>query len=177
MPNAVLVVDMIRGFCEEGYPLFAGVAARRIIPRVRELLEEEIAKGSKVIFICDNHEPDDREFEVFPQHCIKGTEEAEIIPELSDIEGVTVPKQRYSGFFDTDLEQILAELVPEKIVVCGVCTDICVMHTVADARNRDYQVSLPSDCVATFSEEGQRFALDHIENILGAQVLPAKSTC
>ena len=40
MPNAVLVVDMVRGFCEEGGNLYTGESAREIIPVVRELIEQ-----------------------------------------------------------------------------------------------------------------------------------------
>ena len=176
MPNVVLVVDMVRGFCEEGNNMYAGESARSIIPNVQRLLEKELEAGAKIIFICDNHEPDDLEFKMFPKHCIKGTSEAEIIPELAGFDGDVVPKQRYSGFFNTDLERRLRELAPEKVVVCGVCTDICVMHTVADARNRDYTVEVPADCVATFSEEAHGFALDHIERILGAKVVQPQTT-
>ena len=171
MPNVVLVVDMVRGFCEEGNNLYTGQSARRIIPNVRRLLERESKAGSKLIFICDNHEPDDLEFQMFPIHCVKGTNETEIIPELAGIQGDVVTKQRYSGFFNTNLEQRIAELAPDKITVVGVCTDICVMHTVADARNRDYAVEVPADCVATHTEETQRFALEHIERILGAKIV------
>lgn len=83
MATAVLVIDMLRGFLEEGYPLYCGELARRTIPNVQRLLEQESSKGSKVFFICDNHTPDDPEFEMFPPHCIAGTEEAEVIPELA----------------------------------------------------------------------------------------------
>ena len=34
MANAVLVVDMVRGFCEEGGNLYTGESARKIIPVV-----------------------------------------------------------------------------------------------------------------------------------------------
>ncbi|MFQ5934339.1 MAG: cysteine hydrolase family protein [Dehalococcoidia bacterium] len=175
MAKAVLVVDMVRGFCEEGNPLYTGESARRIIPTLRRLLEGEAEAGSKIIFICDNHEPDDLEFQMFPKHCVVGTRETEIVPELADIEGEVIPKQRYSGFFNTDLADRLERLAPDKIIVCGVCTDICVMHTVADARNRDYPVEVPADCVATHTEETQRFALDHIQRILGAKVIQTET--
>ena len=62
MPNAVIVADVVRGFLEEGYPLFCGEAARRIIPNIQRLLEQEIARSSKVFYICDHHAPDDQEF-------------------------------------------------------------------------------------------------------------------
>ncbi len=153
---------------EEGYPLYCGDRARRIISRISGLLERELEKGSKAFFLCDSHDPDDLEFRMFPPHCVTGTEEAEIIPELRGYQGEVIPKTRFSCFHNTTLADRLVELKPEKLTVCGVCTDICVMHTVCDARNRDYEVAVPIDCVASFNEDGHRFALDHMEKVLGA---------
>jgi nicotinamidase/pyrazinamidase len=161
---------MLRGFLEKGYPLYCGAETRRIIPNVQSLLERELAQGAKAFFICDHHAPDDNEFKMFPPHCVEGTAEAEVIPELARYEGEIIPKRRYSAFFDTPLEKKLRELEPEKLIVCGVCTDICVLHTVADARNRDYEVEVPVDCVASFDEKAHRFALEHMEKILGAEL-------
>jgi nicotinate phosphoribosyltransferase len=170
MATVVLVVDMLKGFLELGYPLYCGAKARRIIPNVQSLLEHELAKGSKVFFLCDHHLPDDVEFRMFPPHCIEGTTEAEVIPELSQYQGEIIPKKRYSGFLGTPLEVKLKELNPEKIIVCGVCTNICVMYTVAHARNRDYEVEVPIDCVASFDEKAHHFALEQIGNVLGAKL-------
>ncbi len=173
MARAILVVDMIKGFLEEGYPLYCGARARDIIPHVQRLLQEEMAQGSQIFYLCDHHAPDDAEFLVFPPHCVEGTPEAELIHELELYPGELIPKRRFSGFFKTPLEEKLAELGPERLVICGVCTDICVLHTVADARNRDYQVEIPVGCVASFDERAHRFALEHMEKTLGARVLPA----
>ena len=173
MADAVIVVDMLRSFMEPGHPLYAGDKARGIIPSVLKLLERELARGSKIFYVCDNHEPDDAEFEMFPPHCIAGTPEAELIPELAKYPGEIVPKKRYSGFFNTGLEARLQELKPDKLIVCGVLTDICVLHTVADARNRDYPVEVPADGVASPDEKAHRFALEHIEKVLGAKLTRA----
>ena len=170
MTNAVLVIDMLRGFLEEGCPLYCGDSARQMIPRVRALLEKELARGSSLFFLCDRHAPDDLEFRMFPPHCIEGTPEAEVIPELAGFQGEVIPKTRYSAFFNTPLEQRLAALKPDRLIACGVCTDICVCHTVADARNRDYEVEVPVDCVASFDEEAHRLALTHMEKVLGARL-------
>ena len=143
MANALLVTDMVVGFLEDGHNLYCGDEARGIIPNVQALIARERAAGSAVFFICDNHDPDDLEFQMFPVHCVRGTDEPKVIAELDVREGEYVPKKRYSGFFGTDLEARLAELKPEKVIVCGVCTDICVLHTTADARNRDYPVEVP----------------------------------
>jgi nicotinate phosphoribosyltransferase len=170
MAKAVLVVDMLRCFLEPGHPLYIGDRARRIIPKVKSRLERELSQGSKVFFLCDRHDPDDLEFRMFPPHCIEGTPEAEVIPELAEYAREVIPKKRYSSFFKTPLGERLSELKPEGLVVLGVLTDICVLHTVADARNRDYEVEVPLDCVASSDERTHRFALEHMEKVLGAKL-------
>ena len=173
MPDAVLVVDMVKGFLEPGHNLYCGDGARDIIPNVRSLLERERANGSHILFLSDHHDPDDLEFQMFPVHCVKGTEEPNVIPELAEFvtDSNVVPKNRYSAFFNTDLEQRLEALRPGKLIVCGVCTDICVLHTAADARNRDYRVEVPVSCVASFDPDAHSFALGHLEKILGAAMV------
>jgi nicotinamidase-related amidase len=82
-----------------------------------------------------------------------------------------IPKNRYSGFFNTPLEAKLAAMNPDKIIICGVCTDICVLHTASDARNRDYPVEVPADCVASFKHDAHEWALSHLKDILGANLV------
>ena len=119
---------------------------------MRRLIDEEKRKGSHIIFLADNHEPDDSEFEMFPPHCVKGTVETEVIPELADLATEVIPKTRYSAFYGTNLDERL-ESCRRRSDSLRRGTDICVLHTVADARNRDYRVEVPADCVATFDEE------------------------
>lgn len=171
MAKAILVIDMVRGFLEEGHPLYCGAKARDVIPNIQRLLEKELKQGAKVFYPCDHHKPDDPEFKLFPPHCIEGTPEAELIPELSQYHGEIIPKRHFSAFYDTSLERKLKELNPEVIVICGVCTDICVMHTVADARNRGYEVEIPVDCVASVNDKAHFFALEHMEKVLGAKLV------
>ncbi|PIU56580.1 MAG: hypothetical protein COS87_01760 [Chloroflexi bacterium CG07_land_8_20_14_0_80_45_17] len=171
MARVVLVSDMLRGFFEEGYPLYCGIGARSIIPNVKKLLERELEQDSKIFYLCDHHSPDDPEFRMFPPHCIEGTAEAEIIPELSPYPGEIIPKRTFSSFYDTLLEKKLEALKPETIVVCGVCTDICVLQAVIDARNRGYEVEIPVDCVASFDNRAHLFALDYMEKVLGAKLI------
>jgi nicotinamidase/pyrazinamidase len=169
MKRVTIVVDMLRGFLEPGHPLYCGDSARRIILTVVELLGRD--REVPVIYLADNHASDDPEFKIFPPHCLRGSDESELIPELAPFPGVLVPKTRYSGFYGTDLDGILGRAAPDLVTVVGVCTDICVMHTVADLRNRDYPVEVPAGCVASFDEEAHRCALRHIEKILGAAIV------
>lgn len=128
MTNAVLVVDMLKGFLEEGCPLYCGKKACDIIPNVKALLQEESKKGSKIFFICDSHAPDDAEFKMFPPHCIQGTKECEVIPELSGFGGEIIPKNRYSAFFGTELESKLKKL-NRKSLLSAVSAPISASST------------------------------------------------
>lgn len=170
--RVVVVTDMLRGFLEPGRPLDVGDAGRAIIPAVRQRLLDERARGATILWIADNHAPDDAEFRMWPAHCIAGTDEAEVVPALADLvePGNVLPKTRYSGFYGTDLDARLAALRPDTVTVLGVCTDICVYHTAADARARDYRVVVPADCVATFDPAAHDFALDHLRRVLGATI-------
>jgi len=171
MARVVIVSDMLRGFLEEGYPLYCGSEARKIIPSIQKLLERELNQGSIIFYACDRHVPDDPEFRMFPAHCIEGTEEAELIPELSQYPGEIIPKRTFSSFYGTVLDKRLDAIRPETIVVCGITTHICVLQAVAEARNRGYEVEVPVDCVASFDRKAHSFALDYMEKVLGARLV------
>jgi nicotinate phosphoribosyltransferase len=171
MARAVIVSDMLHGFLAEGYPLYCGTEARGIIPNVQKLLERELKQGSKIFYLCDHHTPNDPEFEMFPPHCVEGTREAELIPELSQYPGEIIPKRTFSSFYNTSLDKRLMAIKPETIVVCGVTTHICVLQAAIDARNRGYEVEVPVDCVASFDKRAHFFALDYMEKVLGAKLI------
>lgn len=175
-PTAIIVADPVRGFLEEGHPLYCGPGARRIIPSIQRLLDEELPRGAKAFFVRDNHRPDDPEFTMFPPHCIAGTAETEIVPELARYPAEIIPKTRYSAFFDTTLAEKLQAIQPAKLIICGVCTDICVLHTAAEARNCDYEVEVPVDCVASFDIRAHAFALEHMEKVLGVKLTRVVTT-
>ena len=157
--SAVLVIDMLNDFLEpEGaMPLLEG---RRLYEPIRRLLQAARESGSRVIWVCDEHLPGDREFEKRSVHCLRGSWGAEIVAELEpDGEELRIPKTRYSGFFETDLDQRLRELGIDHLILTGVVTNICVRSTAHDAFFRDYQVTVPVACVAATSEREQESTL------------------
>lgn len=82
-----------------------------------------------------------------------------------------VNKNRYSGFYGTDLEKILLENEIDAVEVVGVCTSICVMDTVAGLANRDYPISVPVKGVADFDAEFHEFALKRMAQLYGARII------
>ena len=169
--KALIIVDMLNDFIEEKGSLFCGNEARAIIPFIKERLETFRIRGDLVIYLKDSHDEYDKEFEKFPSHCVAGTWGNEIIPELSPKPGEKViPKKRFSGFFGTDLEDILDTSGVEEVEVVGVCTSICVMDTVGGLANRDYKVTVPVKEVADFDAQFHEFSLKRMKQIYGASV-------
>lgn len=170
--RALVVIDMLRDFIDEEGALFCGPASRAVLPVVMKMVREARAGGEPVLYAMDRHAPDDSEFALFPPHCVAGTTGAEVSPELAPEPGdVLIPKQCYSAFYDTDLDLHLREMGVSELVLVGVCTNICVFFTAADARMRGYAVTVPRDAVASFDAEAHRFALEQMKSVLGVRVV------
>ena len=172
MKRALVVIDMIEDFAHEGGALYCGPSMARVIPVIQGELARARTAGEPVIYLTDNHVPDDAEFKMFPPHAIVGTKGTEIIPELApeDSDDV-IPKRRYSGFFGTDLDITLRERDVDTLRLVGDCTNICVLYTAADARNLGYAVEVVRDGVTAFDEEAHVDALRELEKTLGAKVV------
>lgn len=157
--KALLVIDMLVDFIDEEGALSVGPAGQKIIDYINEKIKDFRQKAYPIVFICDNHEKDDKEFDMFPAHCIAQTKGAQIVDNL-DVkdEDKIIRKRRYSAFFGTDLDLYLREKGVDELFLVGVCTNICVLYTAADARNLAYKVNIYKDGVASFDEKAHEFA-------------------
>lgn len=170
--RALLVIDMVRDFIDPDGALSLGAAGREIVPAVSKRLERARRRGDLVVFICDRHRPDDAEFEMFPPHCIIDTPGADIVSELQpESDEAVVTKRRYSGFYGTELDILLREKSISGVELAGVCTNICVLYTAADARNRGYHVRVAPRAVAGLTEEAHDWALAEMEGTLGCELI------
>jgi nicotinamidase-related amidase len=156
----------------EGGALYCGPSMALIVPVIQRELDRARSSGEPVVYLKDDHLPDDAEFAQFPPHAIAGTKGAEIVSELAPRGGeIVVPKRRYSGFFGTDLDITLRERRVDTLRLVGDCTNICVLYTAADARNLGYAVEVVRDGVTSFDLEAHADALRELEKTLGATIL------
>jgi len=173
MKRALVVIDMIEDFVHEGGALYCGASMSDVVPIIRRELDRARRDGEPVVYLKDDHLPNDAEFAQFPPHAIAGSKGAEIVPELAPAPGeVVIPKRRYSGFFGTDLDITLRERGVDTLRLVGDCTNICVLYTAADARNLGYAVEVVRDGVTSFDAEAHEDALRELERTLGAKILP-----
>ncbi len=172
MKKALLVIDMLNDFVDEKGALYMGETAGEIRKNVAARVEQWRRSVEPLFYIMDRHIPGDAEFNMFPPHCLAGEQGGEIVPEIAPREGdYLVPKRRFSAFFATDLDLSLRELKVEELELVGVCTQICILYTAADARMRGYTVSVREDCVGSFDQEAHHFTLKELENTLGVEVI------
>lgn len=80
---------------------------------------------------------------------VRDTWNTEIVSELEPSPNDTViRKPRFSGFFETELDDHLRSLGAELLIFTGCTTSVCVESTVRDAMFRDYRPVLLEDCTA-----------------------------
>lgn len=168
----LIIIDMLNGFCRKGYPLSLPNSTAGIEKYIASRINIFIKKRGKVIFICDSHSLVDPEIgNPYPPHCMKGTEEAEIIDELKPFANTAtvLTKNTLSIFLNTGLEKILEELKPIEVEISGVCTDICDLFAAYELRIRGYNVFISNQGVLSLDATKQNECLDYIKNRLGAR--------
>jgi ureidoacrylate peracid hydrolase len=167
--TAILVVDMMNDFCKKEGKMFLE-DGRLVFEPIQRLTAAARKYHLPIVWIHHNLRPDtyDRVTEKREGTCYDGSWGGQQIEELPILPGdLVVYKRRYSGFFQTDLDITLRDMGCEKVVVCGVVTNICVRGTVADAFQLDYEVFVPRDCVRATGEREQEAHLWDIETHFG----------
>ena len=176
--KALLVVDYTYDFVVGKLP--CGDPAVAIEQRIAELTEQFVAHDDFVVMAVDIHEENDPyhpETRLFPSHNIKETSGRELYGKLNDVYArhqdqiYWMDKTRYSAFCGTDLDMRLRSRGITEVHIVGVCTDICVLHTAIEAYNYGYRIVVHEDAVATFNESAHHWALEHMRNTLGADII------
>ena len=175
--SALLIVDMQNAFIhKDGSLSKMGLDVSRssiVIEPIKKLKEEFKRQSRPIIFIQHTHRPDRTDggmvAKVFPPildfgHCFDGSWDAEITEELKpESDDYIVKKHRYSAFYNTQLEEVLRGLGIQQLVVTGIATNICVESTIRDAFYRDYNVFVPREATASFTEEAEKGAFGNFE--------------
>lgn len=157
--TALFVVDMVVGFVYLG-----ALSSPRVADIVKNISElNEKTKGCKKLFFLDNHEKDSQEFKYFPAHCVKGTEEAELISELKvpyseDVDNYYVEKNSTNGFHSAKFQDWLNryECEVDNYIITGCVTDICILQfalslkSYFNEKNKSKRVIVPRNCVETY---------------------------
>jgi nicotinamidase-related amidase len=131
--------------------------------------------GVPVIYVNDNFGRWRSDFRRQVAHCLREASRGREIVSLlqPDEDDYFVLKPKHSGFFSTTLHTLLRYLGSKKLIVTGIAGNFCVLFTANDAYMRDYDLIVPSDCVASNTAEENRQALTLMRKFLKADTRPS----
>jgi nicotinamidase/pyrazinamidase len=189
-------VDTQRDFMLPGGKLYVPGAEERI-PNMKRLVDA--ARNGHVLLVSDAcvHAPDDPEFAQFPLHCVRGTDGAEIVPELlterhiriastlaarlpDDLfawQQIVLEKQMLDVFTNPHTAKLVERLAPldspakgrdAEFFVFGVVTEYCVRLAAKGLLDRGRRVALVTDAIEALSPAAGMSALDELDQ-LGAR--------
>jgi nicotinamidase-related amidase len=169
--TALLLIDVINDLEFDGGEKLLAHA----LPMAAALAQlKRRAKADRIpaIYVNDNFGRWRSDFQKLVRHClnqnVRGRPVVALLPPEEDDYFVLKPK--HSAFFQTNLEILLGYLGTTTLILTGMAADICVLFSANDAYMRDFQIAIPSDCVASEDTESNRRVLSLMERVLKANI-------
>lgn len=164
MKSILIAVDMQNDFITG--PL-GSPQARAIVPLVADKIKSAARDGRAVWFTMDTHGGDylntNEGMRLPVAHCVRGTEGWRLNPEIEALLEKSMRRVEKNAFGSLNLAMELKDafIDIERIELCGVCTDICVVSNalILKAAFPDALVSVDGACCAGTSPAGHEAAL------------------
>ena len=161
--KALYIIDMNNGFVNFG--AMANSTYNNLVPEQLKMVEKIRRENGQINFILEGHKENALEFKTYPKHCVLGTPEADLIPELineqNKVNTNTYYKNCINGMLNIKVRRDIRKLKALKEVIFeGVCSDLCVMdfaRTYArflDEINRDVKLFVVKNAIDTFDAPG-----------------------
>ena len=173
-PVALLLIDVINDMeFDSGAELL-----RHALPmadRLAGLKRRAKGAGVPVIYVNDNFGKWQSDFNKILEHCLReGVRGRPLAERLRpDEDDYFVLKPKHSGFFSTTLDILLDYLGAKTLVLTGLTGDICVLFTAHDAYMRDFNLVIPSDCVASNDPQENEYTLRKMARLMDADIRPS----
>lgn len=172
---ALLLIDVINDLEFEG----GGELLKHALPvaeRIAAFKRRAKQADIPVIYVNDNFGKWQSDFNKILTHCLEDEVRGQPLAKAlrPDEDDYFVLKPKHSGFFSTTLDTLLEYLQAKTLILTGVTADICVLFTANDAYMRDFNLAIPSDCVASINEAENEHALELMKRVLKADIRPSK---
>lgn len=170
-PVALLLIDVINDMeWEDGALLYRH--ARPMANRLLKLKQRARAAKIPVIYVNDNfgkwRSDFRRTISAALAHKTRGAPIIRLLKPSADDYFVLKPK--LSAFYATPLELLLSYLEVKTVILTGVAGNMCILYSAMDANLRDYNIIIPSDCVASNTLKANQQALRQMKTTLKATI-------
>jgi len=168
----LIVVDMQNDFVHPDGKCYGGESCRSIIPFICDRIMFYRENNDIIILSMDTHKKNDKQFILWPEHCVYKTGGWELVDPIKTISaGCTIiKKSKFSIFYKTNLDTFI-DVENNEVEVAGIFTSMCVSHTIADLYNRDAVITVPEKGVADADLEAHRQSLKYFKKIYGAKIV------
>jgi nicotinamidase-related amidase len=171
-----ILVDVINAVAKgQGPPYTPRPERASVVRNSRRLIDHCRSVGTPLIFVTTHRRRDQRDaprtIADVPggsgDPMLAGTPATEVVDELRPREeDYILVKPRFSAFYGTDLDSILRTLGTETVLVGGISTQRSVEGTARDAKNRDLQCVVVSDCCTAGEQEVHEMTIKHVLPLL-----------
>lgn len=163
---AIFVIDMLND-------CFGHAQLQRLRPSlcasINALTTMARAAGHPVVWVRQEFEPDLSDAMLGMQShgihmFVKGTPGPRILDELERADtDLEVVKKRYSMFFGTGLDALIEALGTDQIILAGVNSHACIRMAAIDAYQRDFDVLIVRECVASKDARHHEVTMDYLD--------------
>ncbi len=147
--SALLIMDCQKGAADQPFAISAVDAATRALQEARRA--KMLAVFTKIDFLPDYADvsPLNRTFSAIKAHGLFAPGTNSIVASLEPAAGEPVlTKDRFNAFCGNALAELLRGQGISHLVLAGISTSGVVLSTFADAIDRDFDVTILSDCCA-----------------------------
>ncbi len=171
--SVLLIVDMQKDFAHEDGTLY-NPDAEESIPVLDGLIQTARDNDVPVWYTKDTHTEEDPEFEVWGEHCVRGSKGWQIVDQLQPQETDRIfEKSRYDGFYGTQLDHQLTVNNKDTLIIAGTVANICVHYTAASAGLRYYDVVHPVEGITALNDFDYYAALRQATFLFQADLVSA----
>ncbi len=145
---------------------------RNLVDKVKKAIGLARERKIPVIYVVVGFRPgapeisrNNKGFTAYKQSLVSANmdEMIKIHPELEPQQGeITVTKRRISAFTGSDLEVVLRAFSVKHLIISGVSTSGVVLSTIREAADKDYVLTVLSDCCADSDDEVHRILMTKV---------------
>jgi nicotinamidase-related amidase len=167
--TALLVIDIMNPFdFEHGSTLASH--SRNIVEPINSLRHYCTKYQHPTIYINDHYELWKADYKEIYKKCHNEVSDSIMTPLQPTDKDFFLIKPKHSAFYGTALNTLLHHLSVKNLIITGIAGNICVLFTANDAYMREFNLIVPSDAIASVSDEDNHYALMMMKNVLKARI-------
>ncbi len=152
------------------------VRAQALAPEIQKMIDRFAEMGQIVVSVQADyniehyigHFKQKRSTKNYANTALVGTKGHDLYEVQLPNKALYVVKHYFDGFYETDLQSQLQENGIEKVYVCGVNTDACVIHTAISAAWRGYHTFVIEDLTETISSNKEQ-AIEYLAKVVDVE--------